>query len=413
MCIRDSLIIDPAPVADDDTNGTELNTAVTGDVSLNDSDANPTDTLTIVDPATVTAATAAVTITTAGGGTVVMNPDGTYEYTPATDFTGEDTFDYTVTDTFGKTDTATVSIEVRDLDDPSGNTPPIATDDTFSSFVDVPLSSSVISNDTDPNGDVITIADVAGIAATTAQAIATTAGGTVTLNTDGTFTYTPPAGFIGEDTFDYSIVDPSGVTDDATVTLNIAADPDPNSNDMPAAGDDLAAAIAGQPATANLLGNDVDPNGDAITITKVNGTDPSTGPITIVDPVTGVTQGTLEVDPITGEAIFTPEPGFVGTVQLPYTIDDGNGGTDTATMTFMIVDPAPVAEDDINATEKDNAVTGSVLTNDSDENPTDVLMVADPATSLAATAAMTITTTGGGSVVILSLIHISEPTRPY
>ena len=297
------LIIDPAPVADDDTNGTELNTAVTGDVSLNDSDANPTDTLTIVDPATATAAAAAVTITTAGGGTVVMNPDGTYEYTPATDFTGEDTFDYTVTDTFGKTDTATVSIEVRDLDDPSGNTSPIATDDTFSSFVDVPLSSSVISNDTDPNGDVITIADVAGIAATTAQAIATTAGGTVTLNTDGTFTYTPPAGFIGEDTFDYSIVDPSGVTDDATVTLNIAADPDPNSNDMPAAGDDLAAAIAGQPATANLLGNDVDPNGDAITITQVNGTDPSTGPITMVDPVAGVTQGTLEVDPITGEAL--------------------------------------------------------------------------------------------------------------
>ena len=184
-----------------------------------------------------------------------------------------------------------------------------------------------MSNDADPDGDVIIIADDNGVAATAAQTITTTAGGTVTLNTDGTFTYTPPVGFQGADTFDYAIVDPSGATDDATVTLNVIADPDPNSNDEPNAGDDLASAVAGNPATANLLANDTDPNGNDLTITDVNGIDPSTGPITIVDPVTGATQGILEVDPVTGEAIFTPEPGFVGTVQLPYTIDDGNGGT--------------------------------------------------------------------------------------
>ena len=113
-----------------------------------------------------------------------------------------------------------------------------------------------------------------------------------------------------------------------------------------------------------------------------------------------MTQGILEVDPVTGEATFTPEPGFVGTVQVPYTIDDGNGGTDTATMTFVIIDPAPVAEDDINATEVDIPVSGNVLTNDSDDNPTDELTVADPATDVAATGPVTITTTGGGTVVI-------------
>ena len=90
----------------------------------------------------------------------------------------------------------------------------------------------------------------------------------------------------------------------------------------------------------------------------------------------------------------------MGTVQVPYTIDDGNGGTDTATMTFVIIDPAPVAEDDINATEVDTAVTGNVLTNDSDENPADVLMVVDPATNNAATGPVTIATTNGGAVVI-------------
>ena len=130
----------------------------------------------------------------------------------------------------------------------------------------MPLSSSVISNDTDPDGDVITIADGNGVSATAAQTITTNAGGSVTLNTDGTFTYTPPTGFQGTDTFDYTIVDPSGATDDATVTLNVIADPDPTANDEPNATDDLASAVAGTPATANLLANDTDPNGDVLTI---------------------------------------------------------------------------------------------------------------------------------------------------
>ena len=220
-------VFDNPPVADDDINSTETNQPVTGNVLTNDSDPNPNDDLSVVDPATGVGATTPVTITTPGGGTVVMNPDGSYEYTPATDFAGEDTFTYTVTDENGNVDTAEVSIEVRDTNEPIdptdpttfNNTPPEATDDEFSSFVDVPLSSSVMTNDSDPDGDVIAIADPTGAEATAPQTITTTEGGTVTLNTDGTFTYTPPAGFIGEDTLDYSIVDPSGATDTATVTL--------------------------------------------------------------------------------------------------------------------------------------------------------------------------------------------------
>ena len=157
------------------------------------------------------------------------------------------------------------------------------------------------------------------------------------LNTDGTFTYTPPSGFMGEDMFDYTIVDPSGATDVAVVTLQVAADSNPNDNNDPVAGEDLVSAITGQIVTTNVLTNDTDSNGDLITVSEVNGNDPSAGPITIVDPAAGATQGTLEVDPATGEATFTPEPGFVGTVQVPYTIDDGNGGTDTATMTLSLI----------------------------------------------------------------------------
>ena len=191
---------------------------VAGNVLINDSDANPADTLTVVDPATGSAATRPVTITTIGGGTVTINPDGTYAYTPAAGFTGEDSFEYTIIDSFGKTDTATVSIEVRDLNEPldpenpesNYNAPPIATDDVFTLFPDTTLNSNVISNDADPEGDAITIANSNGDAATATQTITTAAGGSVTLNTDGTFTYTPPTGFIGEDSFDYSIIDTNG-----------------------------------------------------------------------------------------------------------------------------------------------------------------------------------------------------------
>ena len=118
-------------MAEDDINVTETDTSVSGNVLINDSDANPADSLTIVDPATGAAATGSVTITTTGGGSVVINPDGTYDYTPAVGFSGEDTFVYTIIDTFGKTDSANVSIEVRDLNSPAGNAPPIASNDSF------------------------------------------------------------------------------------------------------------------------------------------------------------------------------------------------------------------------------------------------------------------------------------------
>ena len=177
----------------------------------------------------------------------------------------------------------------------------------------------MISNDADPDGDVIAIADATGTQATVAQSISSAAGGTVTLNTNGTFTYVPPAGFLGEDSFDYTIVDPNGATDQATATLNVSADSNPATNNSPDAGNDLAASVAGQIATTNLLANDTDANGDTLTVATVDGIDPSAGPITIIDLATGATQGTLEVDPVTGEAAFTPVPGFTGTVQLPYT----------------------------------------------------------------------------------------------
>ena len=380
------VIVDPAPEAEDDINATEVDTPVNGNVLTNDSDDNPADSLAVVDPATGEAATGPVTVMTANGGTVVINSDGSYEYTPADGFVGEDTFDYTAIDTFGKTDDAAVSIEVRDTNapvdptDPTtfNNTPPVATDDDFTSFANMPLESSVMSNDSDPDGDVIGILDpVSGEEAAVPQTIMTDQGDMVTLNPDGTFEYTPPADFIGEDSFDYAIIDPSGATDEATVTLSVVADPDPNANDAPVAGDDALVGTKNDPVEGNLLDNDTDPNGDSpLTITDVAGQDPTAGPITILDE-NGDPAGTLEVDPITGETVFTPEDDFVGTVQVPYTITDPSGEEDTATLTVTVFDNPPVAQDDVTITEPGQPVDGNLLTNDQDPNPSDDLDIAE------------------------------------
>jgi len=111
---------------------TDFEVPVTGNLLTNDHDDNPADSLTVVDPNTGLAATGPFTVTTDNGGTVVINPDGSYELTPAAGFAGVDTFEYTVIDTFDKTDSADVSIEVRgsgewSIDGPSnsdeGSTP--------------------------------------------------------------------------------------------------------------------------------------------------------------------------------------------------------------------------------------------------------------------------------------------------
>ena len=122
---------------------------------------------------------------------------------------------------------ASVSIEVIDATANPDNTSPIASDDNFATFSDVAapgtLSGSLTGNDSDPDGDTIEVAEAGGVMPGT---LFTTAnGGTVVVNVDGTFDYTPSAGFIGVDTFNYTVADPSGETDDASVEINVYPDP--------------------------------------------------------------------------------------------------------------------------------------------------------------------------------------------
>ncbi len=134
----------------------------------------------------------------------------TITYTPNKFYNGPDSFTYVVTDANGGTATGTVKVKVTFVDNP-----PTANPDTAVTPLGTPVTVNVLAHDTDPDigtvhGDKLTV--------TTAG---TPAHGTAKINTDGTITYTPNSGYVGKDTFTYTISDTSGKTSTANVTVTV------------------------------------------------------------------------------------------------------------------------------------------------------------------------------------------------
>lgn len=143
----------------------------------------------------------------AGNGSVTVNPDGTITYTPSPDFNGPDTITYIVRDPDGNEASSTVDVTVFPVNDA-----PVASPDTATTAPGAPVTIPVLVNDTDVDGDPLSVLSVAPPSL-----------GSVTLNPDNTITYTPPAGFAGVATFDYTVTDPAGLTSTTTVTVNVVA----------------------------------------------------------------------------------------------------------------------------------------------------------------------------------------------
>ncbi|MEM7213278.1 MAG: Ig-like domain-containing protein, partial [Pseudomonadota bacterium] len=171
----------------------------------------------------------------------------------------------------------------------------------------------------------------------------------------GLITYTPEPGFSGTDTFTYTISDGNGGTDTATVTVVV----DPG-NQAPVAADDQIETPEDTAITVDLLANDQDPDGDAITITEL-------GP---------VENGTLELN-ADGTVTFTPQADFHGEVTFEYTISDGElTSTATATIVVTPVNDPVIANDDQDTTREDRSVNVRVLDNDIDVDG-DVLTITE------------------------------------
>ena len=222
-------------------------------------------------------------------GAITLNADGTYSYalnnanpTVAGLLTGQtltDSFTYTITDKDGDTSPATITITINGV---TPNAVPVAVNDAFSLDEDTPLTGTLTGNDT-PS------ADGGNVWTKTTDP----SHGTVVVNADGTFTYTPTGNYNGLDSFTYTITDRDGDKSTATVTLTVAVAP---VNGVPVAVADSTTTPRNTPVSGNLAGNDTpSPDGGNVWTKTTN---PGNGMVVV------------NAD---GTYTYTPNTGFTGT----------------------------------------------------------------------------------------------------
>ncbi|RFM28391.1 beta strand repeat-containing protein, partial [Chitinophaga silvisoli] len=311
--------VNDAPVAVDDNVTVTEDVAATGNVLTNDSDPEGN-------------ALTASLVTAPVNGTVILNADGSFTYTPNANFNGSDSLVYQVCDngTPSLCDTAVVRFAITSVNDA-----PVAVDDNATVTEDVPATGNVLTNDNDSDGDALT-----------ASVVTDPAHGTIVLNANGSFTYTPNANFNGIDTVTYRACDNNGACDTARLVITVTA-----VNDAPVAVDDAITINEDTNGTGNVLINDTDPDGDALTASVL--TDPAHGTIVLN---------------ANGSFTYTPNANFNGLDTLTYQACDNNGACDTARLiiTVTAMNDAPIAVDDVITINEDTQGTGNVLGNDTD-----------------------------------------------
>src|SRR5215472_6138262 len=221
-------------------------------------------------------------------GTLLLNADGSFTYTPAAGFTGTDSFTYQASDGILTSNVATVTIRVTD-------TPPVAVNDSYTGLANQPLTvtagGGVLANDAAGGGGTLSAFLVSG-----------PSHGTLLLNADGSFTYTPAAGFTGTDSFTYKASDGINTSNVATVTIRVTDTP-------PVAVNDSYTGLANQPLTVTagggVLANDAAGGGGTLSAFLASG--PSHGTLA------------LNAD---GSFTYTPAAGFTGTDSFTYKASD-------------------------------------------------------------------------------------------
>lgn len=256
-------------------------------------------------------------------GTVVLNPDGTFQYNPNPSFAGNDSFTYLVSDPNGGTAIGIVTVHVL-------NQPPVAQNLNLITPENLFITGQVIA--TDPDGDSLTF-----------TLNASPVNGTVVVNADGTFQYNPNPGFIGTDTFTVLVTDPSGGTAISTVTIQVINLPPVTSNLS-------VATTLGVPAGGQVVATD--PNGDPLTFTLQ----------------TAPSNGTAVVNP-DGTFTYTPNPGFIGVDNFNVLVSDPNGGTAVSVVTVTVINQPPIVQNLSLSTLGNTPAGGQVIATDPDGNP--------------------------------------------
>jgi VCBS repeat-containing protein len=331
----------------------------------------------------------AARVTGPAHGTLTLNANGSFTYTPGANFNGTDTFTYQASDGTAQSNTATVTITITASSDA-----PVATDDAYITAEDTPLNvpaPGVLGNDTDPDGDQLSAWVGSG-----------TSHGTLTLNANGGFAYTPDANYNGPDTFIYRANDGTLDSNLATVTITVTAvnDAPVATNDASTTDEDTALTIE----APGVLGNDTDPDSSTLTAAVV----------------TGPGHGTLTLNP-NGAFTYTPAANFNGTDTFTYKASDGSLTSDPATVTMTVtpVNDAPTLavapggtcgsndrSGTINLAVGD--VDGGTLTLSATSSNTTLVPNGNVVFGGGSTRTMTATTVAGGTGTAILTIKVSD-----
>lgn len=283
------------------------------------------------------------------GGTVVLDPSGAFTYTPNANFFGTDSFTYRIYDGTDYSNVATVTLTVAGTNDV-----PVAVADHYfaerSGQLTVVAAAGVLANDQDPDQQGLSAALVSGVSH-----------GSLTLNADGSFSYTPTAGYRGPDSFTYRASDANDPSNIVTVSLTVDSTPVANPDSYSVAEEGTLNVPVGQGVTINDTDGDLDP------LTAAVVSQPSHGVLTFVS---------------NGSFVYTPNANFSGQDTFTYRANDGDQFSAPATVTINVtpVNDPPVASDDAyslfsNDISSISAANG-VLQNDTDiDGPTAIAIL--------------------------------------
>nr|WP_238929441.1 tandem-95 repeat protein [Vibrio parahaemolyticus] len=265
----------------------------------------------------------ALNFSVSGNSNVLVSiENGIATITPTADWNGSETLMFTATDPSGESVSQTVNFTVAPVAD--------IVADKATVVEDTSTIIKVLGNDTFEGTDKVVSLDTNN----------GPANGTVSVNPDGSVTYTPNDNYHGEDTFTY-IVTSGGVSESTTVEVNVTP-----VNDVPVAKDDIATTQEDTAVTIDVLPNDTDVDGDKLSIQSASVPE---------------AQGKVEI--VDGKLVFTPAENFNGHAEIIYTVTDGQL-TDEAKVTVTVnpVNDAPTIKvDAVESITEDAVNTDTVV----------------------------------------------------
>jgi VCBS repeat-containing protein len=331
------------PIAQDETFMPVEDTLFSGQATASDPDGDP---ITFM----------LVTGTT--NGQLTFNADGSFTYDPDPDFDGVDSFTFKASDLSGDSNTATVTLDVQSVNDP-----PVASAASFSTPEDMPLTAPAPIVDVDGDDLVFTL-------------VMPPSNGTVVFDPDdNTFTYTPDPEFFGPDLFSFTANDGTVESNLGSVTITVTPVNDPpNAVDDPANPTNPSFTTSEDQQIArnfsvSLFSNDSDPEGDPIQLDSFDAVSALGAVVTVFG------DGGFSYDPRGSQTLQNLDVGDTAVDTFTYTITDGAGGFDTATVTIQVsgVNDVPVAVDDEFSGNEDTVLTingSQLLANDFDPEGT-------------------------------------------